>query len=99
MNVQVSVEFFGVIRDRIRDPHEVLSLPAGQNVRDLFERLIERHGDALRAELLAPKGEPLPNVVLTLDGQRIADSRGMDQVVRGDAVLRVLLLPPFTGGG
>jgi molybdopterin converting factor small subunit len=99
VNVQVTVEFFGVIRDRIRDPQEVLSLPPGQKVRDLVERLIQRHGSELRTELLAPKGEPLPNVVLTLDGQRIADSRGMDKEIRGDTVLRVLLMPPFTGGG
>lgn len=99
MDVQISVEYFGLIRQHVPDASESVSLAEGGTVRELFERLAERHGETLRVELLAPLGEPLPNVVLTVDGHRIADRSGMERAVRGGGVVRVLQLPPFIGGG
>ena len=99
VSVHVSIEYFGIIREQVPSPQERVEAPAGTTVRGLFDRLVERHGEPFRDALLAPRGEPLPNVVLTLDGRRIADGSGMDRAVEADGVMQVLLLPPFIGGG
>jgi molybdopterin converting factor small subunit len=99
VSVHVSIEYFGIIREQVPSPQEVVRLPVGGTVRELFGHLVERHGELFRDALLAPRGEPLPNVVLTLDGRRIADGAGMDRTVEADGVMQVLQLPPFIGGG
>lgn len=99
MKVRVVVEYFGQLRPRMPQPEESLVLGAGQTLQDLFDQLAMRHGSAFTHDLLAPRGEPLPNVVLTVAGRRVADREGMNRPLDDGTVVRVLQMPPFTGGG
>lgn len=98
VEVRVAVEYFGLIRTAVPSSVDTLSLPAGCTLRDVLDELALRYGAKFRDALLAPRGEPLPNLVLTHDGRRIIDREGMTRPVKG-GVIRVLLMPPFTGGG
>ncbi|HNS96697.1 MAG TPA: MoaD/ThiS family protein [Polyangiaceae bacterium] len=99
MSVVVTIEHFGLIRETMPSPQEKIVVPVGMTVRELFQHLIERYGDSYRDALLAPQGQPLPNVVLTLDGEQISDEAAMNRAMMHDVVVRVLQMPPFIGGG
>lgn len=97
--VTVRVQYFELIQRVVRVPGEQVVLPAGARVDELFAALAARHGVQLTRALLSADGLPLPNAVIMIDGSNIMHHQGMHTPLRHDCQLRVLLLPPFIGGG
>lgn len=97
--MRVFVECFGAICDHVPDAYQTLQFPSAVTLAQVLEQFIQNNGESLRTLLLAPQGEPLPNLVLTLNGVRVTEPKGMQRVVKNDGVIKLLLMPPFTGGG
>ncbi len=97
--ITVSVQYFELVRRHVDTPNEELTLPRGATVADLMEALARRHGVALGEALVGPDGGPLPNAVILLDGGNILHRQGMDTALTHGSLVRLMLLPPFIGGG
>lgn len=97
--MRVRVEYFGTIRDHIPVGFEIVEMPARATVMDVVGRVLTVYGEELGTILLAPQGEPLPNLVLTVNGVRIIEPIGMRKELCQEDVVTLLLMPPFTGGG
>ena len=97
--ITVSVQYFELIRDVVDLPDQALSLPRGADMRLLFEALTDQHGPALGEAMLGPDNGPLPNAVILLDGGNILHRQGMETPLADGSQVRMMLMPPFIGGG
>ncbi len=97
--VPIDVSYFGLIREVLGCTEETISVPVSTSIGEVMGMLQRRHGDSFRNALIAANGEPLPNAVIVLDGANILHRRGFDTEIRRACTVRILLLPPFTGGG
>lgn len=97
--VRVTVRYFGSIRGLARHADDVLELPAGATVRELFRAIGLRRGQAFLDEIALPGGEPLPTVTVLIDGRNVLHGGGLDAPIGVDGLAQVLILPPpFEGG-
>lgn len=97
--MQITVQYFELVRHHVDVPDEVVSLDDGATVRDLMASLTRRHGPGLADALIGPDGGPLPNAVILLGNGNILHHRGMDTELHDGGLVRMMLLPPFIGGG
>lgn len=97
--MRVFVECFGTICDYVSDAYQTLQFSSEVTLAQVLDQFIQNNGESLRMLLLAPQGEPLPNLVLTLNGVRFTEPKSMQRAVKNDDVIKLLLMPPFTGGG
>jgi molybdopterin converting factor small subunit len=96
---RVTVRYFGPIRGLARHGDDVFELPAGATVRELFQAIGARRGQAFLDEIALPSGEPLPTVTVLVDGRNVLHGGGLDAPIGVDGLAQVLILPPpFEGG-
>jgi molybdopterin converting factor small subunit len=97
--VRIKVQYFELVRRHVDVPDEEVSLRGGDTVRDLMVALTRRHGPGLADALIGPDGGPLPNAVILLGNGNILHRQGMDTELTDGGLVRMMLMPPFIGGG
>lgn len=97
--ITVKVQYFELVRQYEDVTDQELALPRGATVGELLAAMVSQHGEALGDALLGPDCGPLPNAVILLDGANILHLEGMDSELGQGSLVRLLLLPPFIGGG
>ncbi len=97
--MQIRVQYFELVRHHVDVPDEEVHLDGGATVRDLMAALTRRHGPGLGDSLIGPDGGPLPNAVILLDNGNILHRQGMDTELPDGGLVRMMLMPPFIGGG
>ncbi len=96
---KVRVLYFGLVRNVVKEAEEEIDLPAGSKVRDLLERLCEKHGEGLRDALFTVEGTLTANTMLLLDGTNVLYSEGLDTAISNDQSMHVLLTTTALAGG
>ncbi len=96
---KVRVLYFGLVRNIVREAEEEIDLPADSRVKDLLERLCEKHGEALRDALFTVEGTLTANTMLLLDGTNVLYAQGLDTVIANDQSMHVLLTTTALAGG
>ena len=97
--ITVRVQYFELVRQHVDLPEQQLELPLGATMHLLMAALVRQHGAGLSDALMGPDGEPLPNAVILLDGSNILHRQGMDTELADGNLVRMMLMPPFIGGG
>ena len=97
--ITVRVQYFELVRAHVDVSDQQVALPAGATISRLMADLARQHGEALGEALIGPDGGPLPNAVILLDGGNILHRQGMDTVLAEGSLVRMMLMPPFIGGG
>lgn len=97
--ISVRVQYFELVRRHVDATDQTLVLPRGATVAEMMAALARQHGEALGEALLGPDGGPLPNAVILLDSANILHLDGMDSELGDGSLVRLLLMPPFIGGG
>lgn len=97
--ITIRVQYFELVRQQVDLPAQEFALPPGATVRQLMAALVRQHGAGLGEALMGPDGGPLPNAVILLDGGNILHRQGMDTELAHGSLVRMMLMPPFIGGG
>ena len=93
---EVSVSFYGHIRDVAPQGKMGLSLPAGSTVADLLHRLQEELGEPFRERAFDERGQLRPSVKVIVAGEVV---EGLDHPLGGEgAQVMVVIVPPVIGG-
>lgn len=93
---EVSVSFYGHIRDVAPQGKMGLHLPHGSTVADMLQRLVEELGDPFRERAFDERSELLPSVKVIVDGEVV---EGTEHVLGGEgAQVAVVIVPPVIGG-
>ena len=98
-SIAIAVQYYGLIREVVPVGEETERVPMGTTVRALLAAVGARYGDRFGEALFAPNGQPVPNAILALDGHSVFNRGGLDTPLERDGTFRILLMPPFTGGG
>jgi molybdopterin converting factor small subunit len=93
---EVSVRFYGHIRDLVPQGKKGLTLPEGSTVADLLRRLLEELGEPFRERAFDERGQLLPSVKVMVAGEVVEE---MEQPLGGEgAQVTVVIVPPVIGG-
>lgn len=95
----IAVHYFGLIRNLARVAEEAVSLPEGATVRQLFDILAGKHGEAFRDALFTAEGTLLANAIVLLDGRNILYANGLDTEIAPQSTAHILLTMTAIGGG
>ncbi|MGE5553420.1 MAG: ubiquitin-like small modifier protein 1 [Betaproteobacteria bacterium] len=89
----MEVQFFSLLRRLTGTPTVEVE---AETVRQALERVVERFGPAVAAELFAATGEVKPLYNLLVNGRNIAFLDGLDTRLKpGD---KLTIIPPAAGG-
>ena len=100
--LSVSIRFYGLVRDVVRETHLEMRLTQDSTVADLLHALADRYGERFCQRVMDPPGRLSRFVELIVNGRQVARDAldtplgGGDQ--RQAAVVNVLVLPPAAGG-
>lgn len=93
---EVSVSFYGHIRDVVPQGKLGLGLPAGSTVADLLRRLQQELGEPFRERAFDEHGQLLPSVKVIVAGEVVEQ---LEQPLGGEeAQVTVVIVPPVIGG-
>ncbi len=96
---KVRVLYFGLVRNVVKEAEETIDLPAESKVRDLLDRLCQKHGEGLHDALFTVEGTLTANTMLLLDGTNVLYAQGLDTVISNDQSVHVLLTTTALAGG
>lgn len=95
----LTVAYFGSLRRRIGVREESVHFDSGPvRVRDVLERLVERHGDELRDWFYNQFGWLDPRCLVFVDGEDLTETDGLEADVTGARELKLTIALPMTGG-
>ena len=96
---KVNVLYSHSLKEIAGKAEEVLEITTPSSVRDLIDRLVERHGSSFAREIhltSSELGQDSPFYLVFIDGKKIPESR-MDDLVIHDGT-QVSFLPLISGG-
>jgi molybdopterin converting factor small subunit len=95
----VNVDYIGVIHHVLESTEEQYSLSLGSTIKDLLQRLVERHGEEFAGCILRSDGQLLSTVKVFLNSKDISRLQGLDTPITGETEISVLVgLIPIQGG-
>jgi len=96
---KVSLLYSHRLKEIAGKAEEVLEITTPSSVRDLIDRLVERHGSSFVREIhltSSELGEASPFYLVFVNGQKIPDSKKDDLLIRDGS--NVSFLPLISGG-
>jgi len=95
----IQVDYIGVIHHVLKNTEEQYSVPLGSTVKDLLQRLVERHGEELAGCILRSDGQLSPLVEVFLNNEDIGRLQGLNTPLTGEDQVSILVgLFPMKGG-
>jgi molybdopterin converting factor small subunit len=93
--IAVTVRYYNMLRLHAKVESESLDLPAGTEVTDAVQGLVERHGPAFAEMLLAPSGELASHLVVFVNEKLVFPGGDAPALDDGD---EIKLFPAISGG-
>lgn len=95
--MKVSVRYFATLREITGQREEKIELREDSTVKDLLNRLVERHGSRFKEYVVEEEtGTPRAHLLFLINGTSINSLEGLSTRLTDDCV--VALMPPVGGG-
>ncbi len=99
--IEVSINFYGVIRDTVDKREIEITLPDEATVKDLIEFLVKKYGNKFKERVLDPEGNLRKSVKLSI-GDRVIRNDGMDERLKSKnsskSEVTIFIFPQLGGG-
>jgi molybdopterin converting factor small subunit len=97
--LEVTVKYFGLVRNSIGKKEELIQLPAGASVRELLDVLVSKYGETVRDLVLTADGNLSAEAILMLDGEDIRNGDELKTRLDGAVEAHLVVLAPAALGG
>ena len=99
--INISINFYGLIRDATDCKQIEFNLPDNANVKDIIQFLINKYGDNLKGKLLTPQGWLKRSIKMVINDKMIIHDR-LEERLKSNNSSKLdvtLFIFPQMGGG
>jgi molybdopterin converting factor small subunit len=97
--VEVKVNYFGLLRSTLGLEEERVALPSGGSVEDMLRLLGEKYGEQFTSAVLRPDGRLRTLAKVIVDGKNIRDGDGLKTKLEGNPEIALTVgIFPMVGG-
>ena len=98
-NIELTINFYGYIRDVVAEDKIRLSLPSTSTVNDMFQLLVQKYGNKFKERLLTAQGELQGTVAISIDDEVIDNlTTRLSDKTKENKEVNIMVIPMAAGG-
>ncbi len=98
-SIELTINFYGYIRDVVAEDKIRLSLPFSSTLNDMFQLLVEKYGIKFKERLLTSQGELQGTVAISIDNEVIDNlTTRLSDKTKENKEVNIMVIPMAAGG-